>query len=203
MLSHADLDHYNGLPDLLERFAVGQVSHTPTFPDRKLRAVEVALKAIERRGVPTRVVKAGDRLTAGDVQMEVLHPPVIGPEGNENARSLVLLVRQAGHTILLTGDLEGPGLARLLSLPPQQVDVLMAPHHGSPTTSPPALAQWARPSLVVSSEGRPRSGGQVRKVYEAVGARYLTTWERGAVTVRSVGGRLLVETFLDPADKQP
>src|ERR671917_375841 len=29
-VSHADLDHFNGLPALLDRFAVGQVTVTPT-----------------------------------------------------------------------------------------------------------------------------------------------------------------------------
>jgi competence protein ComEC len=33
-LSHADLDHYNGLPALCEYFAVGRVSCTPTFVAR-------------------------------------------------------------------------------------------------------------------------------------------------------------------------
>jgi competence protein ComEC len=61
-----------------------------------------------------RIVRAGDRLMAGDVSLEVLHPPAVGPEGNENARSLVIQVRHAGHSILLTGDLEGPGLRLLL-----------------------------------------------------------------------------------------
>ena len=37
----------------------------------------------------------------------VLHPPQIGPDGNENSRSLVLLIRHAGHTVLLTGDWKG------------------------------------------------------------------------------------------------
>jgi hypothetical protein len=37
----------------------------------------------------------------------------------------VLLVRHAGHALLLTGDLEGPGLGRVLGLPEAHVDVLM------------------------------------------------------------------------------
>src|SRR5262249_33634015 len=34
ILSHADLDHFNGLPALLERFAVGQITVTPSFADK-------------------------------------------------------------------------------------------------------------------------------------------------------------------------
>ncbi len=123
-LSHADLDHFNGLPSLLERFPVGQVTMTPSFADKPTPGVRETLAALQRAGVRTRIVKAEDRLTAGDVTIDVLHPPAVGPEGNENARSLVLLVQHLGHSILLTGDLEGPGLDRVLVQSSRSVDVL-------------------------------------------------------------------------------
>src|SRR5262249_45043581 len=99
LLSHADLDHFNGLTELLERFAVGQVTCTPSFSEKHLAGVELTLAELRRHGVPVRTVKAGDVLTAGDVTLEVLHPPAVGPDGNENTRSLVLLVRHARPTI--------------------------------------------------------------------------------------------------------
>ncbi len=194
-LSHADLDHFNGLPALLDRFPVGQVTLTPTFADKQTPGVRLTLETLERRQVPVRTVRAGDRLTAGDVELEVLHPPAAGPEGNENARSLVLRMRHAGHTILLTGDLEGPGLERVLSLRPAPVDVLMAPHHGSRAANAPALAAWARPRAVVSCEGPPRGLTRPPEPYSATGARFLGTWPHGAITIRSAPGRLTVETY--------
>src|SRR5262249_6535413 len=96
IVSHADLDHFNGLPALLERFAVGQVTLTPSFAEKPTGGVRLTLDALERHGVRVRTVQAGGRLTAGDVELEVLHPPAAGPEGNENARSLVLRVRHGG-----------------------------------------------------------------------------------------------------------
>jgi competence protein ComEC len=148
-LSHADLDHFNGLAALLEGFAVGQVTCTPTFADKTSPGVKYTLDLLEKRRIPIRIVRAGDRLSAGEVILDVLHPPAVRLEGNENARSMVLLIRHAGHTLLLTGDLEGPGLERVLALTPQRVDVLMSPHHGSPTANTEALAKWARPKVVL------------------------------------------------------
>jgi hypothetical protein len=84
------------------------------------------LTALEEYGIPRRIVKAGDLLAAVEVQIDVLHPPAEGPDGNENVRSLVLRVRHAGHTLLLTGDIEGPGLERVLGLSPEHVDVLIS-----------------------------------------------------------------------------
>jgi competence protein ComEC len=196
IFSHADLDHFNGIVDLLDRFAVGQVTLTPTFADKSTPGVQHALRILHERSIPQRIVKAGDRLTAGDVVMEVLHPPPVGPDGNENARSLVLLVRHAGHAILLTGDLERTGLQRVLGeLPPHRVDVLMAPHHGSHLTNTAELAQWARPRVVVSCQGRPLPSREVRQRYQQVGARVLDTHQHGAVTVRSHVSGLVVESF--------
>src|SRR5205823_5258557 len=91
-ISHADLDHFNGLPALLERFAVGQVTCTPSFREKPTPGVRFTLETLERRHIPVRIVKLGDRLMAGPVEMEVIHPPETGPEGNENGRSMVLLV---------------------------------------------------------------------------------------------------------------
>ena len=127
--------------------------------------------------------------------MDVLHPPARGPEGNENARSLVLLLHYASHSILLTGDLEGNGLARVLDLPPPTVEVMMSPHHGSRTANTPALAQWAKPRVVVACMGQLRgrvSGGQV---YTSAGIKFLGTWPHGAITMRFHATGLVVETF--------
>ena len=87
-------------------------------------------------------------------------------------------VRQGGHAVLLTGDLEGAGLARLLSLPPRAVDVLQVPHHGSLRVDLPGLARWCRPALAVSCEGPPRS---LRRW--SLPCPLWTTWEHGAVTL--------------------
>jgi competence protein ComEC len=195
-LSHADLDHFNGVAALLDRFAIGQVTCTPTFADKDNVPVRHTLAALERCGVPVRIVKAGDRLTSGAVSLEVLHPPAQGPEGNENCRSMVLLVSHGTASILLTGDLEGTGMDRVLNLAAPPIDVLMAPHHGSLRANVEAFALWARPRVVVSCQGPPRGRDQLPEVYQGVGARTLATWPHGAVTVRSTGRGLVVETFV-------
>jgi competence protein ComEC len=196
ILSHADLDHFNGLPDLLDRFAVGQVTCTPTFANKATPGVAHTLTVLQERGIPMRIVKSGDRLTVGEIALEVLHPPAKRLGDNENAHSLVLQIRHRGHVILLTGDLEGTGLQRVLGeLPTRRVDVLMAPHHGSQVSNTSDLARWARPRVVVSCQGRPPVAKDVRKFYAQVGAHFLDTQEQGAVTIRSHTSGLVVETF--------
>jgi competence protein ComEC len=195
MLSHADLDHFNGVPDLLERFSVGRIVHTPTFPQRDIAAVRVALDAIDRRGIPRRVVTAGKRWTVDGLVLEVLHPPAEGPSGKENARSLVLRLRHEGVSILLTGDLEDAGLDQVLAMPSAPADVLMAPHHGSARSNIPALAQWASPRFVVMCQARSDNTELAARAYAPIGSTVLGTWPHGAITVRSDVNGAWVETF--------
>jgi beta-lactamase superfamily II metal-dependent hydrolase len=82
----------------------------------------------------------------------------------------------------------------VLTLPSPHPDVLMAPHHGSRFANIPALAEWARPQVVISSQGPPR--GRAAEPYSANDAVFLGTWAHGAVTVRSSDDGLIVDTFL-------
>lgn len=193
-ISHADLDHFNGLTALLDRFAVGQVTVTPSFAEKPTGGVRATLDALARRRVPVRIARSGDRFTAGDVEMDVLHPPADGPPGVENVRSLVLMVRHLGHSVVLTGDLEGPGIDAVTARPVPPVDVLMTPHHGSGANRAGDLADWGRPRLVVSSQGR-RDGGKAEAIYRDRGIPYWSTWPDGAITIRSQGTGLTAETF--------
>lgn len=193
-VSHADLDHFNGLPALLDRFAVGQVTITPTFAEKPTAGVRATLDGLDRRRIAVRTALAGDRFAAGEVDLEVLHPPADGPTGVENVRSLVLLIRHRGHSILLTGDLEGPGVDSVISRPVAPIDVLMTPHHGSGANRAGDLAAWARPRLVVASQGR-RDGGKSEPVYRRAGFPYWSTWPDGAITLRSHATGLTAESF--------
>ena len=143
--------------------------------------------------MPVRVVQAGDHFVSGDVDMEVLHPPTEGPPGIENVRSMVLLIQHRGHRILLTGDLEGAGLDRVISTPTLAIDVLMTPHHGSGAGAD-KLANWALPKLVVSSQGR-GDAGKASDAYAKRGVPYWATWPNGAITLRSHGSGLTAESF--------
>jgi competence protein ComEC len=192
-VSHADLDHYNALPWLVERFSPGMITVTPSYFAMPDHGVETVRQTLARLGIGYRVVSAGQLLSAGDVAMYVLHPPESGPPGPENARSLVVLVVYRDKTILLTGDLENPGLEDVLQLQPPRVDVLVAPHHGSAASNTSRFAQWAQPKLVVVSDGG--IFGKPADPYSSLGAVVWRTSEEGAVIVRLTGDGIRAETF--------
>jgi competence protein ComEC len=206
-LSHADLDHFNGMPELLRRFPVARITVTPSFANKSTPGVETALAAFERHGIAMRVAVAGERLEAGPLTIDVLHPPMEGPgrPEDENPRSMVLLLRHSERTILLTGDLEGEGQALVRERPIQPVDVMLAPHHGGKSANaafpgpggtrlPGLMAAWAKPKLVVSSQ-RPGPTDHLAAAYGGVGAVVWDTPAAGAVTVRCRDGAMVAEAF--------
>lgn len=193
-VSHADADHFNGLIELMQRFPVGRVTFTPSFAEKPTPQVAETMLALKKRNVETRTVTVGQTFTAGTVDFEVLHPPPVGPPGIENERSLVLLIRHAEHTVLLTGDIEKAGAAQLLGRPAQRVDVLQAPHHGSRAAFSPLWKTWADPKFLAVSRG----DLYTNFIREADYGSNVTLWEtetHGAITLRSHRTGLTAEAF--------
>ena len=189
LVSHADADHYNAIPGLVERFSIGQVTSTPQFwqhPAEELGQLRGLLHA--RRIATTRLV-AGEEIDgvgvgAGQVQFKALHPPGEFLDRVDNANSLTLQVSYAGKSCVLPGDLEKSGMERLLSQPPIDCDVLMAPHHGSTTQDPLPIMRWCRPEWIVISGGPRAARPKVKELYSPSGVRSLVTHLDGAIQCR-------------------
>jgi competence protein ComEC len=203
ILSHADSDHYNGLPDLLDRFSVGMIRVPPDFASAANPGAVRLLEEVRARGVPVGLIAAGDRWEAAGARFSVWHPPRTegssssSGRSSDNARSVVLELEAAGRHALLTGDLEGDGLAQLRNRSRPPIDVFLAPHHGGRTANPPWLYDWARPSLVVVSQ-RPLVPG-TQDPLAALDARHvlLRTWKRGAIRLTWTPGGLVARGFRD------
>jgi len=181
IVSHADSDHYNALPELLQRFSVGVVYVSPLMFRDPSEALDVLRQAIESQSVPLRELDSTDRLRAEGVVLEVLHPPRRGVLGSDNANSIVLRITYEGRTILLPGDLESPGLEDVLAESPLDCDLVMAPHHGSVRSNPRGFSRWSTPEWVVISGGRAGDMEQLRGAYQRSSTRALHTQMDGAI----------------------
>lgn len=196
VISHADTDHYNGVPELLRRFSVGAVYVSPAMFDERSAALDQLRTAIERSGAPLRSTWAGQRWEGkSGARIEVWRPSRGDVAGADNSRSIVLAVEFAGRRLLLPGDLESPGLDEMLNGPPRPCDVVMAPHHGSRQSQPRGFAAWTSPRYVVISGARRRDDDEVRRAYAEVGCQVLHTWIDGAVEVRWDQERLSVRAW--------
>jgi competence protein ComEC len=200
-LSHADQDHYNGLPDLLERIQIREVVIPFGFTSDRDPGGETLLAMVRRCGVAIRTVSAPAEWCEGGARFRVLHPPANWhPEASDNARSLVLEVSYDGGRVLLTGDIDQLGLVELVdSQPPERpVDLMLAPHHGGKTANPSSLYDWAQPrAVVVSQRPVPDGGRDALAARERSGTPVLRTWQRGALAFELGGGQLAIRGFRD------
>lgn len=184
VISHADIDHYNALPSLLEKFSVGVVYVSPMMFEEERATVASLRQSIEQAGVPIRAIAAGDRLQGGDgCRIEVLHPTRRGVPGSDNANCLVLGIDYRGSRILLTGDLEETGLNHVLAEEPWKCDIALTPHHGSRSSDAPGLAAWCQPRWAVVSGGRRFDVSATVAAYEDQGAQVVHTGEVGSIRI--------------------
>lgn len=183
-VSHADVDHYNALPILFKQFSVNQIFVAPNVFDAKGATIEKFQNTLLSKFHEIQLLTRGMELELGDAQrLQVLGPAAYPKPGSNNSDSLVLEVQAFGRRLLLPGDIEPPGLWKILQTPTQPVDVTLAPHHGSMGSQPIAYTRWSRPKLVVISGLKSRVKPQVFDLYCESGAEVLATGNVGAVFI--------------------
>lgn len=174
VLSHGDNDHVGGLADVLDSIGV----------KRLLAGVPEAVPA-----PGATACRAGETWEWDGVVFAILHPPVNSALAGNN-RSCVLRVSAAGRAALLTGDIEWEAERALVERASSALHagVLIAPHHGSRTSSSPAFIDAVRPDVVLFPAGyRNRFGFPKKDIivrYQRHGARVLDTGRSGAIEVR-------------------
>jgi len=203
--SHPHFDHFGGLRFIAREFSVGEVWKNPQ--DSPAREYREFLEIIRDRKLPLRIVDASfPGMEIGGVRLEFLNPPAPGSEAalalgdDQNENSLVLRLSFGETHLLFAADILARAEARLVeNKSPLAADVLKVPHHGGKASSTPAFLAAVHPRAAVFTTG-PESGfrhlsREVLERYEAVGARIYRTDQTGAVTIRSNGRRITIETF--------
>ncbi len=203
MISHADTDHVGGALSVLAGVTVHELRSTleDAHPVRQWPLPR-------RRGVVPHVpCVAGQHWTWEGVRFDVLHPTLTDIEQRDrqtsNALSCVLRVTTTGpdaRSVLLTGDIEAAQERALLARwaapalsgeAPMSLrsTVLLAPHHGSQTSSTQAFLTAVQPVQTVVQVGRRNRYGHpapaVLARYRSLGIPVITTPECGAYLWRS------------------
>jgi competence protein ComEC len=175
VLSHGDGDHRGGAASIEQRIRV----------DRRWVGPDAA--NVYPAGPDVRPCAAGVNWRWDGVRFRFLHPSAgAGVRGNDS--SCVLRVEGPGGRTLLTGDIEAPGEAALLAERARlATDLLVAPHHGSRTSSTAPFVAATAPRWVVFPAGFGNRWGfpaaEVRARWQRAGAGLWTTGEDGAVQV--------------------
>jgi competence protein ComEC len=180
VVSHSDLDHVGGALTLLDALPVAQVRSSLGAGHRVVQAATAHHRC-----------EAGQRWEWDGVVFEMLHPDLASYASaglKANARSCTLRIAAQGRAILLAADIEAAQEAALVSAAPERLraDVLLAPHHGSGTSSTPAFLAAVKPSIGLFQVGhRNRYRHPKKEVFERYGElniQRLRTDESGAIS---------------------
>lgn len=202
VLSHPDLDHVGGFPEVFKRYEIQLVLEPGVSSDNG--AHQAAMDALRDEGSAHFLARKGMTIDlGGGVLADVLYPDRDMTGMDTNAASIVLRIRYGDRSILLSGDLpknieeyeaavHGEGLSS---------DVLKLGHHGSRTSSSEAWLRVVRPEVAVISAGRENRYGhpheEVLALLDRLGIPFVGTWSEGSImfesdgrTLRRVGGRI-------------
>jgi competence protein ComEC len=213
LLSHPHPDHFGGLVTGTARVRYGELWDTGQGEREGAGGGYAELLAdARRRGA--RIVRpdtlCGARMVSG-ARIDVL-APCPGPvaDRNPNDNSLVVRITFGRRAFLFMGDAEHEEERELLAGDPARLraDVLKVGHHGSRTSSAPALlAAVGATHAVVSTGVRNRFGHPHPTTLDALGAANLHVWRTdrdGAVTATTDGDTLevtsIARTSLHPGD---
>jgi competence protein ComEC len=193
IVSHADVDHFNALPELVERFVIDSVWISSMMGDDDAKSVLTLFEALDQNSVPAIEVRGGHSIeissnngSDSNLEIRLLGPPDFPKDSSDqlsdNSLSIVANVFWNGRCIMLPGDVENIGMESLLKNPIEKVDLLVAAHHGSKNSDPERFARWCKPDLVVASCGNGRIGDAEKQMFQlGHPCNVVTTAELGAV----------------------
>ncbi len=192
VLSHPDADHLNGLLYILENFRVCQV--ISTHPDVQTAGCKQFEGIIRNRRIAHPDFKDIERVRQiNNAEIRILYP-----EQNRETRcakcpgtnncSVVIKVSYRDRSFLFPGDLEKCAESELIKQagPQMEADILIAPHHGSKSSSGKDFIAAVDPDTVIipvrqSYQGLPSP--EVVKRYREQACRVMRTDLHGAVRI--------------------
>lgn len=185
VISHDDSDHSGGAASLLAQMPIGWVASSYTMPNSEnFMAKQSTSKQFK--------CYAGQHWVWDAVKFEVLYPQLPSYQDaniKDNNRSCVIKVTSRFGSLLLTGDIEAQAEQILLDNQADKLksDVMIAPHHGSKTSSTDALLQATSAKNVIFTVGylnrfrHPKP--EIMSRYQSNGATLYRSDHDGAVIV--------------------
>ncbi|PIE60031.1 MAG: DNA internalization-related competence protein ComEC/Rec2 [Desulfobulbus propionicus] len=200
VITHPDGDHYNGIFHIIDHFSPaklyvnGQGEEKPSYAEllAYARKKGVSTEIIKNR----RVIAHNQNFSLASLGVNSLLPKDENLSSND--RSLVFILRHGTKGILFTGDITQKTEKFLLAGKRDvHADILLAPHHGSITSSSSEFLDAVQPRAIVVSSGYGKKGFPHRKHVEKWKKRkiqVLITAQDGTVICSTDGTNLHILT---------
>lgn len=194
ILTHPDLDHLEGLVEVLPRYQVDHVLLTGVMHGSRL--YQEFLQRLIEYGVETHIASPElDWLIDEGVYLDIISPTesvMLSEVESPNDTSIVTMLVYGETKMLLTGDAEGSQeQSMLLSDADLRAEIFKAGHHGSRTSNTPAFLRAVRPEFSIVSSGKENPFDHphldVILRFDESGIDWVDTKELGTVTLVSDG----------------
>ena len=158
VLSHHDIDHINGVPEVVDRRRVDHVHASDVFlaQSQAAETAKLLLQHLDARRVT--VDSVPEVIATGRARIHRLWPvgdPNTQQQISDNDKSLVSMIEFADTRILLCSDIERFAQRQIISrYPGLKADVVVAPHHGSLTTLDSGFLAQLQASVLLCSCGQ-------------------------------------------------
>lgn len=185
-ISHPNLDHFSGVPELLNQIPIDQIiwNHCfePLSPPNSPAAELIRILQLHNVHVqpmnPSQI-----SWDFGGVLFEALWPPSECAELSANDSSSVMRLTYGSTSILFTGDIELHAEKALIDLNRNEADILILPHHGSVCSATGIFLASVDAQALIRSSGQ-RTVDTTNGLPELVGTtRMLNTADFGAIRI--------------------
>lgn len=208
ILSHPSADHLNGLLYIAKHFNVKRLWCNSDFSD--INSYSEFMEIIKKNRIETVAFKDMPRkYEINGARLKILHPPkdYIDKIKNKkwrnlNNNSLVIKVSFGSKSILFPGDIMAQAERDIVATHGDELKstVLIAPHHGSRTSSTAMFLEKIKPEIVIISAGWKNSfrfpDPSVLKRYNENDCRIFRTDKNGAVAISIDGRALRIKPFM-------
>jgi len=190
VISHVDQDHSGGFVSFVDEIAPGQLLSGTTVEVQQRFKLTTPIRSCH--GYPT--------WQWDGVVFEFLSVDFAEANLSTNNRSCVLLIK-GNFSFLLSGDIEADQESKLLARVPEKLkaDILLAPHHGSLTSSTKAFVKQVSPRIVAFTIGKNNRWGfpksEVVKRYQQQESQIFRSDMHGAITLTSHVEAVDIESY--------
>ena len=192
--SYPGQEQIGGLPDLFDRYRVGQL--IVDGPVGEAAAQQALFAAANQQGTPIHYALAGEQIVVGDgVILEILHPGGQPVTANRQDNGIVMRLVYGRFSLLLTGSATAAAEAALLAEPrPLASLVYRAGQQGSADSSSLAFLTAVNPQIIVITAGAGNRFGrpddEMLARAEAVHAAVLRTDQLGSIKLITDGQQM-------------
>lgn len=190
--THPQQDHFGGLIEVLKRYKVGtfiwngEMGTNPAMND--------LMSIIKKNKVPVVSLAAGDKITYGGSNIDVLSP-VAGGKADINEDALVLALQSGGTRTLFTSDVGAKIEANILNFYAEPIDILKVGHHGSKFSSTASFLSALKPKVAVIEVGKNSYGHPTLEVLSRladISAQVFRTDRDGLIKFEPIAGALQI-----------